>query len=196
MSVYDISDCQPNDRVGDLVARGADGIILKIGETLGGVPTLDDKFIQFVNDTAAAGLPYGIYYVSHAHDMDDFMAEAQWINDQVYALLGGKEPELGTWWDLEAGPVCRDDVWPQVRDAIGTMQAWWSDSKKIGIYAQYSYIYKYLDLDELASYQIPIWAAQYYRENSLRIEHPELKHVCWQFTTNEETQDEDEWYGF
>lgn len=197
MKVFDISDFQPDDRVGQLVAQGAEGIILKLGETLHGTPTLDSKFIQFVNDVVAAGIPYGIYYVSHARDMAGFMEEAKFINDQVYNLLGGQEPELGTWWDMEIGPVCRDDVWPQLRDAIGTMQAWWNNSQKIGIYAQYSYFNQFIDLAELAQYQIPVWVAQYgYFENSLKAEHPELPHVAWQFTTHDETQDENEWYGF
>ena len=91
MKVFDISDFQPDDRVGQLVAQGAEGIILKLGETLHGTPTLDSKFIQFVNDVVAAGLPYGIYYVSHARDMAGFMEEAKFINDQVYNLLGGHE---------------------------------------------------------------------------------------------------------
>lgn len=196
MKVFDISDAQPDGRVQELVAKGAEGVILKIGETLNGTPTLDDKFVQFVNEVVAAKLPYGIYYVSHAQDIDKFMEEAHFINDKVAELLAGQEPELGTWWDMEVPAVQRDDVWPQLRDAIGTMQDWWKSSK-IGIYAQYSYFYSFLDFDELASCQIPIWAAQYgYHENSLKAEKPQLNHVAWQWTTHDETQDENEWYGF
>lgn len=197
MRVFDISDAQPDNRVNELVtSRGAQGIILKLGETLRGVPTMDDKFIKFVNDVVDAGRPYGIYYVSHAQDMNKFMEEANFINDKVAELLNGKEPELGTWWDMEVPAVKRSDVWPQLRDAIGTMQGWWNNSNKIGIYAQYSYFYDFLNLEELASYQIPLWAAQYgYHENSLKAEQPQLRHVAWQFTTHDETQDESEWYG-
>lgn len=209
MRVFDISDAQPLDRVNVLVNEyGAEGFILKIGETLSGVPTIDDNFISFVNDVVAAGLPYGIYYVSHAHDMDEFMEEAHFINDKVAELLNGQEPELGTWWDMEVPPVMRDDVWPQLRDAIGTMEDWWK-SNKIGIYAQYTYFRDYMDMEELASYQIPVWAAQYcYHENSLKAEYPELNHIAWQFDTHGENQgeefldgismkqDENDWYGF
>lgn len=197
MKVFDISDAQPDGRVQELVNRGGKGIILKLGETLGGVPTMDNKFVQFVNEVVAAGLSYGIYYVSHAQDMAKFMEEANFINDKVAELLNGKEPALGTWWDMEVPAVQRDDVWPQLRDAIGTMQGWWNKSNKIGIYAQYSYFNNFIDLQELANYQIPVWPAQYeYPENSLKVEHPELNHVGWQFTTHDETQDESEWYGF
>lgn len=87
-TVYDISDAQPLDRVKTLVAGGtANGFILKLGETLNGVPTLDDNFITFVNDVVAAGLPYGIYYVSHARNLEMFMMEAQWINDRIAEYL-------------------------------------------------------------------------------------------------------------
>ncbi|WP_196592410.1 GH25 family lysozyme [Pectinatus frisingensis] len=197
MKVFDISDAQPDGRVQDLVAQGAEGIILKLGETLSGVPTMDDKFVQFVNEIVVAKLPYGIYYVSHAQDMAQFMEEANFINDKVAELLNGQEPELGTWWDMEVPAVQRADVWTQLRDAIGSMQGWWNKSNKIGIYGQYSYFNNYIDLQELASYQIPVWVAQYkYSENSLKVEHPELNHTAWQFTTHDETQDENEWYGF
>jgi len=198
VKVYDISDCQANEPeiVHRLAREGADGIILKLGETLSGVPVLDDCFIQFVNDCVEEKLPFGIYYVSHAADMDMFMEEANFINDKVYELLNGEEPELGTWWDMEVSRVRRGDIWPQLRDAIGTMQSWWN-SNKIGIYAQYSYFYDFLDFDELKYYDIPLWVAQYgYHENSLKAEHPELYHVGWQFTTHDETLDESEWYGF
>lgn len=197
MKVFDVSEYQPANRVRNLAAtEGAEGIIVRLGETLNGFPTLDDKFRRFINDAIMTGLPYGIYYASHAHNMQDFMTEANFINDSVYEYLGGKEPELGTWWDMEVPAVKRDDVWPQLRDAIGTMQSWWNNSQKIGIYAGYSYFYDYLDFNELKYYGIPIWVAQYYKENSLKKEHPELRHVAWQFTTHNETQDENEFYGF
>lgn len=196
-TVYDISDAQPLDRVKTLVAGGtANGFILKLGETLNGVPTLDDNFITFVNDVVAAGLPYGIYYVSHARNLEMFMMEAQWINDRVAEYLNGVEPSLGTWWDMEVDSVKRNDVWPQLKDAIGTMEDWWK-SNKIGIYAStYSYIYPYLPLDELKNYNIPLWPAQYNIENDLKRDHPELRVIGWQFTDNNQTQDENKWYGF
>lgn len=196
-TVFDISDAQPSGRVQELIATGrADGFILKLGETLRGTPTLDDRFIEFVNDVVAAGLPYGIYYVSHALTMDKFIEEAQFINDKVAELLNGVEPVLGTWWDMEVDNVKRNDIWPQLRDAIGTMEDWWK-SNKIGIYAStYSYIYPYLPFDELKKYNIPLWPAQYDRENDLKRDHPDLRIIGWQFTDNNQTQDENKWYGF
>ena len=199
--VFDLSEFQPDDRISYLVENAqADGFILKFGETVCGQPELDPKFVMFVNEVVAAGLPYGIYYVSHARNQDDFMMEAEWINDKMYELLGGSFPVLGIWWDVEVEAVCRHDVWPQLRDAIGTMQSWYEANKqKIGIYSGYSYFNQYLDFAELAYYQISLWVAQYgYHENSLMAEHPELKHVAWQYaeTYGGLHQDVNEWYGF
>ena len=201
MSVFDISEFQPEDRVQCLVGGSygsCDGIILKLGETSNGYPELDPQFIQFVNEVVAARLPYGVYYVSHAQDMDDFIGEASWTNEQIYGLLNGQFPLLGLWWDMEVGAVQRGDVWPELRDIILMQRNWYTANQgKIGIYAGYSYFNEYCDFNELAVYQIPVWPAQYgWHENSLKAEHPELKHVAWQFTTHDETQDENEWYGF
>lgn len=197
MKVFDLSEFQPDDRVRAL-ADDADGFILKLGETIQGGPEMDPKFVDFVNSCEEAGLPYGVYYVSHAHDGDEMMAEAGWINDKLYELLAGYMPQLGIFWDMEVPSVCRDDVWPQLRDTIGTMEEWYGDMR-IGIYAGYSYFDTYLNFEELAYYQIPVWAAQYgYYENSLKAEHPELKHVAWQYADsyNGMNQDVNEWYGF
>ena len=196
--VFDISEFQPSGRVQELKELGAEGIILKIGETLSGEPTLDEKFVTFVNDCVDEGIPYGIYYVSHAQDADKFMEEAQWINDTMYNYLGGEFPELGIYFDLEVSSVCRNDVWNDLKDVIGTMQSWYLDNKdKIGIYASYSYFNQYMPLDDLAYYGIGIWQAQYgYHENSLMAEHPELNHVGWQYSDsyNGMNQDVNEWY--
>ena len=199
MNVFDLSEFQPDDRVRVLAEHyNADGFIFKLGETINGTPELDPKCADFINDAKNEGKPFGVYFVSHARAMDDFMTEAHWINDTLFDLLGDTFPELGIWWDMEYSTVCRADVWPQLRDAIGTMEDWYKDMR-VGIYAGYSYFYDWLDFDELNEYQIPLWVAQYgYHENSLKAEHPELKHVAWQYsdTTGPLSQDVSEWYGF
>ena len=162
MKVFDLSEFQPDERVYTLAEKyDAGGVILKLGETINGTPELDPKFMTFVNDAIENKLPYGLYYVSHARTMDDFMMEANWINDRMFEYLGDQFPELGIWWDMEVPAVCREDVWPQLRDAIGTQQTWYEANKwKIGIYAGYSYFSEFLPFEELACYQIPIWVAQ------------------------------------
>lgn len=197
--VFDVSEYQPDDRVQYLIENESpDGFIIRLGETLNGEPVLDEKFIQFVNEIVEAGIPYGIYYASHAKDMDMFKVEANFINNQMFELLNGKLPELGVWWDIEVPNLMREDMWPQLRDIIGTMEHWYN-TMKIGVYSGYSFFNQWMDLGELAYYGIPVWVAQYgYPENSLKAEHPELKHVAWQYADecNGLSQDVSEWYGF
>lgn len=199
MSIYDVSDCNPIDRVQELIANNnPEGFIIKLGETIFQKPEMDDNFVTFVNQVVAAGLPYGIYYVSHAKDEKKLIEEAQFINDKIAELLNGVAPELGVWWDIEVEVVKRWDICPDLMNIIKLMHQWWpSYGNKIGIYTGYSFFNEYMDFHSLDMYEIPIWVAQYgYHENSLKVEHPELNHVMWQFTTNDDNQDENVFYGF
>lgn len=197
--VFDVSEYQPDDRVQYLIENESpDGFIIRLGETLEGEPVLDEKFVQFVNEVVEAGIPYGIYYASHARNEDMFKMEANYINNQMFELLNGKLPELGVWWDVEVPVLMREDMWPQLRDTIGTMENWYG-TMKIGVYSGYSFFNQWMDFGELAYYGIPVWVAQYgYPENSLKAEHPELKHVAWQYADEygNLSQDVNEWYGF
>ena len=198
MSVFDLSKYQPENRIDDLIAAGnCDGVILKLAE-----PTedkdiiMDPKFITHVNKAAEYGLPYGIYFMSRAENADEFLNEAQYINDQIYTYLNSQMPNLGVWLDLERKEVIRPDVWQDVLPAIQTMQSWWS-TKHVGIYASRYYFTDYLDVDQMIENQIPAWVADYHSDmNILQEQYPQLNVVLWQFTTNGNIQDENYWYGF
>lgn len=199
MSVFDLSKYQPEGRIGELCQQGnCDGVILKLGERNmdSGEMELDPKFISHVNEAVQYNLPYGVYIMSRCRDAGEAMQEAQWINDKVAELLNGQEPALGTWWDLERPEVKRTDIWDSVGDAIRTMESWWS-SKKIGVYASHYYFYDYLGMQNVINYNIPLWVAQYSGDScTIKDTEPNVKVVAWQFTTNNNTQDENIWYGF
>lgn len=194
-TVYDISEWQPDDRVAELAEHGADGIILKLGETIRGEQELDPKLYHFYNECKKYNIPVGLYFVSHAHNADEFMQEAQWCNDEIFNLMQGELP-TSFWWDLEVEAVKRNDVWDDLKDVFGTQQSWYPEIKdNIGIYASYSYFTTYLPLRELAYYGVGIWSAQYgYHENSLKEEYPALNHIGWQYSDTNGYQDVSEWY--
>ena len=197
MSVYDLSHWQPVSRIKEL-AGNCEGVILKLGEPNDEYDDqLDPHFEEFLNEARKYNIPVGIYYMSRARDMHDFMREANFINDCVYNYFDGIEPELGTWIDLERKEVMRDDIQPQVLDIIGTMQSWWNNSNKIGIYGSSLNLFEqYFDMDDLVYYDIPLWIAQYNGENYIMDNYPRNRVVLWQFTTNNNTQDENHYYGF
>jgi len=192
--VFDISEWQSSGTVQQIVNLGAEGVILRIGVTYGGVPNLDDKFIEFVNEVVAAGLPYGIYYYSKMQNYEMAEMEIQWINDRVYELLNGQEPPLGVWLDMEDEATKFDGVYEIVKWSINKMKEW--GFKKVGIYTGYSYANSFMDLDDLEELQIPMWIANYDSVNWLKEEHPGLNHVGWQYTESFEDNilDCSEWY--
>ena len=199
MSVYDLSHWQPIERISELVNCGnCDGVILKLGEPNDEYDdVLDEHFERFLEESRKYNIPVGIYYMSRARDMHDFMREANFINDCVYKYFGGVEPELGTWIDLEREEVMREDIQSQVLDMIGTMQSWWNNSTKIGIYGSSLNLFEqYFDMDDLVYYDIPLWVAQYNGENYIMDKYPRNRVVLWQFTTNNNTQDENHYYCF
>lgn len=108
-NIYDVSDCNSThgyettiDWVED-TRNDADGYIIKLGETLSGVPTLDDNFVENVNAAVKYNKPFGIYYVNHFLDDNIPEKEAQFVNDKIYEYLGedNKLFTLGIWADLE-----------------------------------------------------------------------------------------------
>lgn len=194
--VFDISEWQPSGTVQTIKELGAEGVILRLGLTFDGTPTLDEKFIEFVNQAVAEGIPYGIYYYSKMDSYDVARMEAQWINDKVYELLNGQEPELGVWLDIEDNVNKIDGIHELVHWTIDTMKGW--GFKNVGIYSGYSFINSYFNIPDLAAHQTPLWVANYDSTHWLREEHPELNHVAWQFTDSYEGNNLDcnEWYGF
>lgn len=193
MSVFDLSRWQPIGRIRELVAQGnCDGVILKIGEST----ELDPKFLSHLNEAVDCGIPYGIYIMSRATNQDEILEEAKWLNDMTAEYLNGIAPSCGTWFDLERPQVKRANMHEDILAGIHSLQEMWHGNQTIGIYASYSYFLEYLDLDDLAEENIPIWLAQYGNTNSLQEKHNYPNIVAWQFTTNNNTQDENVWFGF
>lgn len=194
-AIIDISEYQDDDIIS--MAResmGIGGVIIRLGLTYHGEPTMDDKFIAFVNKAVELGLPYGIYYYSKMTDSDWGLKEAQFINDKVYELLNGQEPGMGVFWDMEDSLVQYDGVYSNLMNAIDTMSNW--GFKKTGIYANKSYFETYMDLDDLANRGTRLWLAQYNDEPELINERPNNNWVCWQYTdkANGMSLDGDIWY--
>lgn len=194
MRVFDISEWQSDNTIQKIKDLGAEGVILRIGVTIGGRPDLDQKFIRFVNDAVAAGIPYGIYYYNKMHDYDSALTEIQWINDRVYEYLNGQEPPLGVWLDIEDEQTKFTGIHDVVLWAIKTMQGW--GFKKVGIYSGYYFFKDFFNLTDLAAEQIPIWCATYNSVNYLKEEWPELNWYGWQFTDKYDgnSLDGNEWY--
>ena len=92
-NIYDVSDCNSTygyettiDWIED-TRDNADGYIIKLGETLSGVPTLDDNFVENVNAAVKHNKPFGIYYVNHF--LDDSIPEKEEDKEEIVAIKKG-----------------------------------------------------------------------------------------------------------
>ena len=182
MKVIDISAWQENVDWNAVVADGVEGVILKLGEAY----ELDEKFIEHVNNAVAVGLPYGVYYYSHAGNVALAQQEALWVDKQIKTYLNGVNPALGIWFDAEDRSMLSGDVTAAVSEFICTLNL--LGYNYVGVYSSYNWLSLYgahnIDLRQLADY-VPIWVAQYNRHCDLKDELPSTKNIkIWQYSSS------------
>ena len=165
--VVDISAWQEKLNWQKLKANNIQGVIIKIGE----YTHLDEMFISHVNNAVTYNLPYGIYYYAHASTIDEAIAEANWVDKQIKTYLNGQNPPLGIWYDAEDKSMLKNNI--NVAYMIGNFINRLNelDYNYVGLYSSYNWLTNIIDLNLLADY-VPIWTAQYYHENSFKLEYP------------------------
>ena len=178
--VVDISAWQENLNWQALKRANIKGVIIKIGE----YHHLDDMFITHVNNAVAYNLPYGIYYYAHTAIID----KANWVDMQIKTYLNGQNPPLGIWYDAEDKSMLKYNI--NVAYMIGNFINRLNELNYnyVGLYSSYNWLINIIDLNLLADY-VPIWTAQYYHENSFKLEYP--NHICkmWQYTNCKKIDD-------
>ena len=179
--VVDISAWQENLNWQALKRANIKGIIIKIGE----YHHLDDMFITHVNNAVAHNLPYGIYYYAHAATIDEAINEANWVDMQIKTYLNGQNPPLGIWYDAEDTSMLKYNI--NVAYMIGNFINRLNELNYnyVGLYSSYDWLTNIIDLNLLANY-VPIWTAQYYHENSFKLEYPNRICKIWQYTNCEQ----------
>lgn len=177
MKVIDISAWQTDIDWQALKNNGIEGVIIKIGEGT----ALDDMFCEHANNAVAYGLPYGVYYYGHAKDIDEARREAYQVDQWIKIYLRGENPPLGIWYDAEDDSMLRGklNVVYQIANFVDTLRR--EGYNYVGVYSSYNWLTNVINLQPLPL-DVPIWSAQYYSENSFKIEHPERICKIWQFT--------------
>lgn len=145
-------------------------------------------FISHVNNAAAYNLPYGIYYYAHASTIDEAIAEANWVDNQIKTYLNGKNPKLGIWYDAEDNSMLKSSN--NIAYIIGNFINRLNEVgyNYVGLYSSYNWLTNIIDLSLLADY-VPIWTAQYYHENSFKLEYPNRICKIWQYTDYKQIDD-------
>lgn len=181
MKVIDISAWQQHLNWQAILDANIDGVIIKIGEGT----NLDEKFIEHVNNAVVYGLKYGVYYYAHASSIDEARREAYTVDQWLKTYIRGKNPALGIWYDAEDNSMLtggQNVVYP-IANFIHTMRE--IGYNYVGVYTSYNWLTNVIDLQPLPL-DVPIWVAQYYKENSFKQEHPERICKMWQYTDHEQ----------
>lgn len=172
MKGIDISAWQPSIDWQAVTGAGIQFVIIKLGEAC----RLDNMFMDHVDNAAAAGLKYGIYYYARAITVEQARQEALWVSNQIESYLNGIAPEMGIWYDMEDSRIenAGADITALCQAFIQQLTVAGYDNA--GIYSSYNWLTNgNIDTQKL---DVPYWCAQYYKE--CNFEHPKLK--IWQYT--------------
>lgn len=181
MKVIDISAWQENIDWEAVKNAGIEGVIIKLGERT----NLDEMFFDHVNDAVNNGLKYGLYYYGHAKDVSEARREAYTVDQWIKTYIRGENPPLGIWYDAEDEDMLQGDenvVYP-IANFMHTLRE--AGYNYVGIYTSYNWLNNIIDLQPLPL-DVPIWVAQYYKENSFKQEYPERICKMWQYTDHEQ----------
>ena len=151
-----------------------DGVILKIGEG----SHLDDMFIEHVNNAVKYNMPYGVYYYSNAWSESKAIIEARQVDAWLKEYLRGENPEYGIWYDVESSMIDIDNVTDITMAFINHL--WGRGYTYVGVYSSWNWFENYFEHDTIRN--VGIWVSQYYRENSLKLDHPDWNIKLWQWT--------------
>lgn len=181
MKVIDISAWQENIDWEAVKNADIEGVIIKLGEGT----NLDEMFFDHVNDAVNNGLKYGLYYYGHAKDVAEARREAYTVDQWIKTYIRGENPPLGIWYDAEDKDMLQGDenvVYP-IANFVHTLRE--AGYNYVGVYTSYNWLTNVIDLQPLPL-DVPIWVAQYYKENSFKQEYPERICKMWQYTDHEQ----------
>lgn len=184
LNLIDISAWQQHINWQAILDAHIDGVIIKLGE----YTSLDEMFIRHVNDAVEYNLPYGVYYYAHAQTISESINEALWVDQMIKTYLDGENPPLGIWYDAEDESLLQSPINPayMIGNFINKLNE--LDYNYVGLYSSYNWLTNIIDLNLLADY-IPIWSAQYYHENSFKLEYPNRICKIWQYTDHKQIDD-------
>lgn len=181
MKVIDISAWQENVDWQAVKDAGVQGVIIKLGEGV----NLDEMFCEHVNNAVSHGLQYGVYYYANAKDVDGARREAYQVDQWLKIYLRGENPPLGIWYDAEDNKMLggNQNVVYTIANFIHELRS--VGYNYVGVYSSYNWLTNIIDLQPLPK-DVPIWTAQYYHENSFKLEYPSRICKIWQYTDHEQ----------
>ena len=187
MKCFDISDWQNYfksvEQFKEAKANGFDVVIVKLGESYNETESCREQILNAIQ----AGLKVGVYYFSHAYNLEECRNEANWVINKLREIgLTKDHLQAGVWYDYEDhvrlrshinnGNLSYQDITNIMCEFVNILNRNGYDF--VGIYSGYSLLW-----DETYMYSqvpwVPIWVAQY---NST-CDYPDA--YMWQYTDRE-----------
>lgn len=143
-----------------VVEGGMSFALIRLGY---GQSYIDPEFLTNLAGAAAAGLSIGIYHYSYALQVDEAVAEANWVRQVLKRIK--IVPELGIWFDMEDADGYKTRRGMPSPDTITAMCSAFicqinEAGYSCGIYASYSWLRDIIRTEELGGY-VPYWNAQW-----------------------------------
>ena len=186
MKVFDISDWQDYftsvAQFKQAKEQGYDGVIVKLGESYNETECGRTQILNALE----AGLKVGVYYFSHAYDLEECRNEANWVIAKLQEIgLTDWHLQFGVWYDYEDhtrlrsyinnGSLSAQDMTNIMCEFVNILNR--AGFNNVGIYSGYSLLW-----DETYMYSqvpwVPLWVAQYNSE----CDYPNESVYIWQYS--------------
>lgn len=162
--------------------QGYNFCIVRAGRTgSNGRPIMDELFYENINKAKSAGMEIGIYFYSRATNIDIAHREAEWINHLLHSDLKDVPLKAGIWIDIEDKEMTKlkpDTLTGTVMAIINRLNSY---GVYVGIYSGFNFFTTRLNLKSIPKY-VPLWVAQYGKENKLKKMFPDKYIVAWQYS--------------
>lgn len=169
------------------VAQNVSGVIIRCGYRgyVVGVISEDNKFRMHAEQSKAAGVPFGVYFMSQAITEDEAREEADYAVSMATAygatlpIFIDSEDGDGTARDVRADGLSQDQRTAVVRAFCEQVR---SHGLQAGVYASKSWFKTRLHYDIVKGYLI--WAAKYGVNDGTAHDQPALEKVdMWQYSS-------------
>lgn len=163
-------------------SQGKSFCIVRAGRTTAtGQPVMDEDFYENINGAKRAGLDVGIYYYSLATTKEIAVREADWIHKLLNSDLRNTALKSGIWIDVEdpkQAKLSPERLTSVIMAGINQLNSY---GHYVGMYSSCSFFRNNLVLKNLPGY-IPLWVAQYGKENTLKKLYPRKTISAWQYS--------------
>lgn len=178
----DVSKWQQNFDFKLAKELGYDFCIVRAGRTTAtGQQVMDEAFYDNINGAKNAGLDIGIYFYSLATTPAIAVREADWIHKLLNSDLRNTALKSGIWIDVEDSKQAKlspERLTSVIMAGINRLNSY---GHYVGLYSSCSFFRNNLVLKNLPGY-IPLWVAQYGKENTLKKLYPRKQIPCWQYS--------------